>query len=117
MSESRFTITPMLVIALLGAPIPLGLMAWFAVISPRFAQLFADFGGVLPAVTQITLSRGWGPGMIAVYLLALPAAFLFRSNVARDFAMVIIVIAGLLLVMTSTACLYLPLFQMSQQMR
>lgn len=107
----------MLVIALLGAPIPLGLMAWFVVIAPQFAKMFADFGGVLPAVTQVTLSRGWGPGMIGLYLLALPAAFLFRSNVARDFAMVTLVIAGLLLVMASTACLYLPLFQISQPLQ
>jgi hypothetical protein len=110
----------MLVIALLGAPLPLGLMAWFVVIAPEFIGMLQDFGGTLPRATRLLIvmvSHGWGPAMFLLYLLALPAPFLFRSNVVRDFAMVVVVIAGLLAVMASTACLYLPLFQVSQQMR
>lgn len=117
MTDSRFAITPMLVMALIGAPLPLGLMVWFVMIAPAFGGMLADFGAALPWVTELVLARAWGPAMLALYVLALPATLAFRSNVARDFALVAVVIAGLLAVMASAACLYLPLFLVAQQIR
>lgn len=103
----------MLVMAIFGAPVPLVLMGWFVVVAPSFTAMFADFGAALPAVTILVMQRWWGAALIAAYLLALPLAFAFRNNMARDFALVAIVIAGLLAVMASAACLYLPIVQMS----
>ena len=107
----------MLVIGLLGAPVPLGLMVWFALIAPEFGKLFADFGGTLPRSFELVLAPWWGPAMILLYVFALPATFAFRKNLHRDFAMIGAVLAGLLAVMASAACLYLPLFQMSQSLQ
>lgn len=114
MTTSRFTITPMLLMALLGAPLPFCLMVWFAIVSPELMKTYADFGGVLPWVTILVIQPGWSVAMILAYVFALPATFLFRTPLHRDFAIVSVVLAGLLAAMASTACLYLPLFQMSQ---
>ena len=107
----------MLLIALLGAPVPLGLMVWFVIVAPEFTKAFADFGGVLPWVTRLVLAPWWAPTLILLYVCALPATFGFRKNVHRDFALIGVVLVGLLAVMASSACLYLPLFQVSQAMR
>lgn len=107
----------MLIVALMGAPVPLGLMVWFLFAAPSFVAMFADFGAVLPAATVLVLQPWWGPLMIAAYLLALPVPFFFRTTDSRDFAMVGVVVLALMGVMSSAACLYLPLVQMSVQVR
>ena len=103
----------MLVMALFGAPVPLLLMGGYLGVAPTFVAMYADFGAVLPAPTHLVMQPWWGVAMIALYLLALPVAFVFRDDMARDFALVVIVVAGLLAVMASAACLYLPLVQMT----
>ena len=107
----------MLIVALLGAPVPLGLMVWFLFASHSFVGMYADFGAVLPAATILVLQPWWGPLMIAVYFAALPVPFFFRTTDARDFAMIGVVVLALMGVMSSAACLYLPLVQMSAQVR
>ena len=112
--RTRFAFTPMLVVALLGAPLPLGLMVWFSLVAPEFAKMFADFGGPLPFATALVLSPAWAPGMVLAYLLLLPLPMLLlRHRAARDFATLAIVLLGLLAVMASAALLYLPLFALA----
>lgn len=106
----------MLVVALFGAPVPLGLMVWFAFAAPEFAKLFEEFGGPLPRSTAVVLWPWWSAVMIGGYLCALPATFVFPRTIQRDFAAMAVVLAGLLAVMASAACLYLPLFQVSQSL-
>jgi len=107
----------MLLIGLLGAPVPLGLMVWFAIVAPEFAKVFADFGGELPRSTQLVMATWWGAAMILGYIFALPATFAFPKNPHRDFALIGVVLVGLLAVMASTSLLYMPFFQMSQHLR
>lgn len=107
----------MLVMAFFGAPVPLVLMGWYIAAAPGFAAMFADFAATLPSATMLVLQPWWGAAMIATYLLALPLAFVFRDNMARDFALVAIVVGGTLAVMASAACLYLPIVELSQSVR
>ena len=104
----------MFVMGLLAAPLPLGLMGWFVIAAPTFAKMFADFGGTLPWITHLALQRWWGPVMAAGYLLALPLALIAKRTIARDFILVSVVVAGLMLVMASVAAMYLPIFQLAE---
>lgn len=103
----------MLIVVGLGAPVPLCLMAWFWIVRGSFAAMFEDFGGAIPALTRITLLPYWPVAMIAGYLLALLLPFLAPRPVVRDFAMLSVVIGGLLVVMASAASLYLPILMVS----
>ena len=107
----------MLVVTLFGVPFPLGLMLWFAVAVPEFAEVFEDFGAPLPRSMTVVLWPWWSAVMVGTYLCALPATFVFPRTDQRDFALMAVVLAGLLAVMASTACLYLPLFHMSHHLR
>ena len=107
----------MLVVVVLGAPVPLILMGWFWFAAGSFGSMYSDFGGPLPVLTKVVLGRSWPAIMMLGYLAALPLALLFRTSLARDFALLVIVVGGLMLVMASGAALYLPLFQVQTQLR
>ena len=109
---SRFAVTPMLIVVGLGAPVPLCLMLGFWAVRGSFAAMFADFGGTLPALTRVVLLDAWPPMFLVSYVLALTLPFVFRHAGARDFALLCVVIGGLLAVMASAAALYLPVFQL-----
>lgn len=112
--SSRFAGTRMLAVVALGAPVPLCLMVGFWAVRGSFVEMFADLGASLPFPTALVLQRGWPMLLIAAYVLALPLPFVFRRAAARDFALLCVVIGGLLAVMASAAALHLPLVQISQ---
>jgi type II secretory pathway component PulF len=86
-----------------------------AVIGPRFAQLFADFGGELPLFTRLALKTA--TPMIGLLLLgAGTAAAVFRPR-ERPIILSLTAGAGLVGVLALIGALYLPIFALAGQIK
>jgi hypothetical protein len=84
---------------------------------PSLARLYADFGGVLPGLTRLVLTRTWvGGGALLIVAGALGGAL----APARRARISLLVVALTIAVLAAAATLfgaYLPLFQLADAVR
>ncbi len=86
------------------------------VYSSRFVETFEEFGGDLPLLTQVVLTPAYGAICGGLLLLLASTNFwptLRGRDGAKKMAMVVGFVAGLGAIMTYVIGLYLPLFQVA----
>lgn len=88
------------------------------VVAPKFAEMFADFGGELPAFTKLCLSP-WFPFALGLMPLAVSGVGI-ATNAPRGSRVIFMAVAILLTLATPAVFLigmYLPIFGISEAIR
>ncbi len=92
----------------------LGVIAAFALVfagQPRFAEMFHELGGTLPAVTRLCL-QPWFPPLVACVPLGI-AALGLRLRRGSLLRMVLVLVLSLSWPAAWLGAMYLPLFTLS----
>ena len=93
------------------------LLLWITQIAvvPRFARMFAEFGGVLPAATRIALSPLFAAvvSLLVLALIGLGVALRLGGRPGGRPLLAVAVLPCLLAIVFELIALYLPIFELA----
>jgi len=84
-------------------------------IAPSFAAMFRDFGGQLPLITALVLEPK--ASLFAFFVLAAGVAIALIRPRERTIVLSLTAGGGVFLVIAYVACLYVPIFALSGQIK